>query len=391
MKDKLVHYLDGVKASMFQDFAVLHEMPEPGFLEVRTSEFLANKLEECGYAVKRGLAQTGVSGTRRSGRSGLCVGLRADMDALLHVVDGGEKAIHSCGHDAHCTAVLYAAMALAHCGVPENGTLKILFQPAEEKLSGAREILKTGEIDDLDYLYGLHLRAVDELAFGKISPTIRHGASDVLLVEITGRQAHGARPHQGINAAEACAAVIDAVNAVHANPSVPHSAKVTMIKCGNATHNLIPDKAEMAFDVRAQTNAQMTQYREALTETISKSASINGASATMRWKGGVIAATDSDEAVAIAKETVTDVFGEKAVGPYLVTPGGEDFHEYAHRLKNLKATMLGIGADLKPGLHSPEMEFNIEAILNAAKALAVCAHKTFAACSQTKNREGRVI
>ena len=150
-----------IKTRVLETYDALHAMPEIGFQEEKTSAYLAEKLESFGFTVKRGLGGTGVLGELKGVAPGPVVGLRADMDALGHEVDGKLVAIHSCGHDAHSTMVLAAAEALAKKGIA-RGTLKILFQPAEELLFGARRMIADGVADDLEMLFGIHLRPGQE-------------------------------------------------------------------------------------------------------------------------------------------------------------------------------------------------------------------------------------
>ena len=127
----------------------LHKTPELGFEEEKTSAYLAEALEKLGYAVTRGVGKTGVMGVIRGAEPGPVLMLRADMDALpLRNDDGSIEAVHACGHDSHCAMVLAAASELA--GRVRRGTLKILFQPGEETLHGALEVLKSGAVDDVD-------------------------------------------------------------------------------------------------------------------------------------------------------------------------------------------------------------------------------------------------
>ena len=127
----------------------LHKTPELGFEENKTSAYLAEALEKLGYAVTRGVGKTGVMGVIRGAEPGPVLMLRADMDALpFRNDDGSIEAVHACGHDSHCAMVLAAASELA--GRVRRGTLKILFQPGEETLHGALEVLKSGAVDDVD-------------------------------------------------------------------------------------------------------------------------------------------------------------------------------------------------------------------------------------------------
>lgn len=147
----------------------LHEIPEIGFAEFKTSDFLAHSLLEVGYVVQTHVGGTGVIGILRGERPGPVLAIRADMDALSHIVNGKECAIHSCGHDAHCAMLLTVAEKVAERGI-NSGTLKILFQPAEETLLGAIKTIEGGAIDDVDFLLGMHLRPAQEAARDKRRP-----------------------------------------------------------------------------------------------------------------------------------------------------------------------------------------------------------------------------
>ena len=156
-------------------FNDLHQIPEVGFQEFKTSAYLADKLEALGYEVTRNLGGTGVVGVVKGAEPGPVMLLRADMDALPFVIDGEHKAIHACGHDAHCSMVLAAASLLKD--KVKRGTLKILFQPAEETLGGALAIINAGVLEDVDFAVGLHIRPVQDLPFGKLSPAVHHSSS----------------------------------------------------------------------------------------------------------------------------------------------------------------------------------------------------------------------
>ena len=375
MKDKLISYFNTKEKEIFDTFNDLHLIPEIGFQEFKTAEYLAKRLEASNYKVKTKVGGTGVIGILDSGIPGPCIGLRADMDALLHEIDGELVAVHSCGHDANCTIVLSVAEALASLGLPKKGQLRIVFQPAEETLSGAKALLESKEMEGLDYLLGTHLRPLEELSFGMIAPSVRHGASSIMEVEIIGSDAHGARPHQGVNAIDAACSAIVAANSIRIDPRIPHSLKATMIKSGGTAFNVIPGKAELAFDMRAQTNEVMMELRKSLLNAVENSAASCGAKAICKLRGGVPAAQDSDEVIDIARKSISYVLGEDGVSGCVSTSGGEDFHEYSYNMKGLKTTILGIGADLTPGLHKPEMTFNHEALIHGASVMALMVYE----------------
>lgn len=375
--EKLTSYIEENKKSLFGTFEHLHQIPEPAFKEKKTAAYLARQLEHCGYLVKSGIGGTGVLGIWNAENAGPVVGIRADMDALVHEIDGIKTPLHSCGHDANCTAALWAAQAIAHCGGPQKGELRILFQPAEEVLGGALAVLDTHVLDGLEYFISTHLFPKQYIPMGKVSPSLRHGASGVMLAEITGESAHASRPHLGINAAEVSAAIIGAINAVHMDPIIPHSVKVTMIQSGGTAFNMIPPKAQMAFDLRAQTNESMQILREKVQETIIETARSMKAKADCSWSRGAPAAKENKEILRFAEKAIISILGQEGLAPGIDSSGSEDFHNYACAIPGLKATILGIGADLTPGLHHETMTFNHEAIVTVAKILAVMATEIF--------------
>ena len=376
MEKELIDYIERNRTSIEETWGALHAMPETGFQEKKTSAYLADELRRNRFAVTEGLGGTGVLGVLEGDKPGPNVGLRADMDALMHTdKEGRPVAVHSCGHDANCTEVLWAAKAFAQRGSSFAGKLFVLFQPAEESLGGARAIIETGVLKELHYLLGTHLRPKDELPMGVVTPSVIHGASKVVEVFITGENAHGARPHQGVNAIEAAVGVIQAVQALHLDPSVPHSAKPTKIQSGANSFNVIPDTVSMGFDLRAQTNELMARQVEEITRIAAETGKIYRADVVSKPRKGVPAATRCPELIELVAETIKDVLGEKTLAPVLPTSGGEDFHEYALAIPNLKSTVIGVGADLTPGLHKADMVFCHDALLNGAKILASVASR----------------
>ena len=355
-------------------YDALHAMPEVGFEEHRTAAWLAEKVKNAGFTVKTGVGGTGVIATLQGNEPGPTVALRADMDALQHTVAGEEVCVHSCGHDSHCSMVLTAAEELAKTGI-KRGTLKILFQPAEEKLFGATRMIEAGAIDDVDVLLGIHLRPGQEAKTGQATPALYHGSSYIMEATITGQTAHGARPHLGINAIDAAAAAVTAVNAIHINPVIPCSCKVTKLTAGGATLNQIPDKAVMALDCRAQQNSAMQTLLLKAEAAIKAGAATVGATAETVVKGGVPGAEYHPEIIDLAREAIRTVLGEQGLLDPIVTPGGEDFHNFVKAKPSLKTGYIGLGCDLTPGLHDPAMKFDRSAMIHGADILTLMVRK----------------
>lgn len=343
----------------------LHAMPEAALNEVKTSTYLAKALREAGFAVRTGVGGTGVTGVLSGPNPGPTLALRADMDALIHMVDGHPRAIHSCGHDANSAMLLAAAEEAARRGLGA-GRLMIVFQPAEEILAGALKMIEDGLLADVDILLGMHLRPIQEARRGQATPALHHGASFVLTAVIEGKSAHGARHHLGINAVDAAAAVVNAVNAIRSNPVVPWSAKVTRLQAGGTSFNTIPDRAELALDLRCQDNALMEELIAKATRAVEAGAATVGATAKVAIRGGVPGAEFHPEAVELAREAIVHVLGPAGLLAPITTPGGEDFHSFIKRKPGLKAGYIGLGCDLTPGLHDPGMRFDLEALADGA-------------------------
>lgn len=363
----ILQIVEAKKEEIMQIFNHLHTIPEKGWEEFKTSEFIKGKLVEAGYDVTANVNDTtGIIATIKGQEEGPVYAVRADMDALVFDIAGKETNVHACGHDANSTMALAAALAAAEKGI-KKGTLKMVFQPAEEVLGGAQAMLASGLLKDVDEMVGIHLRPIQEARLGQATAALSHGASAFMTATVKGLNSHGARPHLGINSIDAGAAIVNAVNAINLNPSVPYSVKTTKFIAGGMATNIIPDKTEMTFDLRAQTNEAMDELVEKTKQAVINGAKTVGAEVEVELKGGVPGAAHDPEVIARTKEAIEKVLGS-AMDP-IITPGGEDFHYYSTE-GNIKTAYVGLGADLTPGLHNVDMDFNKDAILTGAKIIA---------------------
>lgn len=369
-----------IKPVVEEVFEHLHAHPEISWQEIETTRYLKEFLEAEGVEVETFGDSTGLVATVGSGSP--CVGLRTDIDALWQEVDGEYKANHSCGHDGHMALAIGTLLVLKKLGVPEQGRLKVIFQPAEEKGTGALSFVKKGIVDDVDYLYGVHLRPIQEIGTGYAAPAIMHGSAKMLRGRINGTDAHGARPHQGQNAIEVMAQLVQAIRSIHIDPMVPHSAKMTMFQAGGESANIIPGTATFSLDLRAQTNGAMEELFESVKHAITSVAALAGVEITTETAAEIAAAEVDETAVELMARAIADTLGEEALVPPIVTPGGEDFHFYTLERPSVKATMLGLGCDLSPGLHHPAMTFDRESLIPGIEILARTVQGTFERLAQ---------
>ena len=375
----LFDWVDQHEEEILETYKQLHMIPELGFQEFKTSAFLAEELKKLGFEVTEKIGGTGVMGVMKGKEPGITFAMRADMDALpieeatgLPYASTHPGVMHACGHDSHCTMLLYALKDLmAHGGV-RRGTLKVIFQPAEELLGGARAFIKSGLLGDVDEIVGLHVRNNSEAKVGEAARAIWHSSSWKILAKVHGKAAHGAWPHRGVNALDAAAAIINNINAIHIDPRTPHSVKVTRCLAGGTATNIIPEFADMAFDLRSQNNAGMKELLEKTRRAIEAGAAGIGCTVEIKDDGGCPAAELDPNLTAEAEASIIKVCGHAV--PDVYTPGGEDFHCYAAEA-GIKSAFIGIGADQTTGGHTPTMQLDLRALPIGVKIMADLAAK----------------
>ena len=295
--------------------------------------------------------------------------MRSDMDCLLFKQeDGSEKAVHACGHDGHMTTVLTVAEWLAEEEIP-CGKVKILFQPAEEIGKGALAMTDAGAVDDVDYLFGLHLMPDDMARTGEIIPQISWTACTLIEAEVWGKAAHGSQPHLGVNAIDAGAAIVNAVNALHSDPLLGGNVKTTRFLGGSGSLNAICDKVNLGFDLRSTSNEEMLVLRQKVRDIIVNTAKVYGAEADSHIVGTCPAAEADAALLPMTQEVIVEVLGQKALLPVKAITVGEDFNFYKQERPHLKTADLGVGCDLKPCLHDPAMTYDRYALEGAVKVL----------------------
>lgn len=359
--------LDRLRPRLMEIFTYLHANPEISWKEVETTNYIFDLLTREGFSPQRFKNCTGLyvdigEGTPK-------VGLRTDIDALWQEVDGQFKANHSCGHDGHMTMAIGALLLLKEQSQSYKGAIRVIFQPAEEKGTGSLAVLKEGVIDDLDYLFGVHLRPVHELEDGTYCAALYHGASRLLEGEIIGEDAHAARPHLGINAIEVGATIIEDLRTIHTDPMVPVSIKMTKFQAGGESGNIIPGKAAFTIDIRAQRNDVMDTLNQGVKRVIDSAKILHKVQIELRTVANIVAAEVDTTAQYIMEQAIVKAAGLSNLRKPVHTPGGEDFHHYAVQRPHLKTTMLGLGCGLTPGLHHPKMRFKQARLVTGVEIL----------------------
>jgi amidohydrolase len=362
----------------------IHAHPELGFEERRTSQLVADKLAEWGIEVHRGLAKTGVVGVIKGKKdSGRAIGLRADMDCLpmQEVSDVPHKSkvagrMHACGHDGHTTMLLGAARYLAQSR-NFDGTVNLIFQPAEEGGGGGRVMVEEGLFKKfpVDAVYALH--NWPGLPAGKIAvrPGAMMAATDEIKIKVSGRGGHAALPHLAADPVVATAHIITALQTIASRNANPIDALVVSV-CSMQTSqvgafNIIPGHVELVGTVRSFSPEMRELAEKRIPEIATAVAQGLGASAEVEYRRGYPATVNTEKEAAFAARVGEKVFGKgNVVTDGEPTMGGEDF-SYMLQAKPGAYVFLGQGGT-QGGcyLHNPGYDFNDEVIPLGAGYLA---------------------
>ena len=359
LQDRAAHY-----TALRRD---IHQHPEIGFEEFRTSALVAQRLQDWGYTVTRGLGGTGVVGQLQRGSSARRLGLRADMDALPIVETTGlphaschAGLMHACGHDGHTAMLLAAAEHIAAHG-QFDGTLNLIFQPAEESLGGARKMMEDGLFERFpcDAIFAMH----NMPGFRQGQLLLREGAtmasSENILVHIEGTGGHGAMPHLGADPVVAGASIVMALQTIVSRNVAPlHMAVITVgaFQAGVA-NNVIPQNATLKLSVRALDRGVRELLRRRIVELVEAQAQSFGVRARVEFLPGYPVLVNTPAETALAREVALDLVG--AANVVLQTEpltGSEDF---AYMLEAVPGSYLFIGnGDAANGGHGACMVHN---------------------------------
>jgi len=351
----------------------IHAHPELAFEERRTSDLVAEQLAAWGYKVHRGLGTTGVVGTLKKGSGIRTLGIRADMDALpIQEKTGLDYAstlpgkMHACGHDGHTAILLCAARYLAE-SADFNGTLNLIFQPAEENEGGALRMVQEGLFDlfPCDEIYALH--NAPGLPVGQIGmisgPAM--ASFDRATVTLTGRSAHGAMPHHGIDVMQGAASMVLGLQSIVSREvDALKSAVITVgsIQAG-ATYNVVPESATIKIGIRALDPQVRNHVENRLHAFILAQAQSFQLKADVQYERMYPVLVNHEAQTARAREVAIDLLGADNVvarGPVM---GSEDFaYMLEHRPGAYVRLGNGLGEDGGCMVHNPLYDFNDRAL-----------------------------
>ena len=352
----------------------IHAHPELLFDTHRTSALVAEKLRSFGVdEVVEGIGRTGVVGVirGRDSASGRVVGLRADMDALpmpeatgLSYASTTPGAMHACGHDGHTAMLLGAAQYLAETR-NFDGTAVVIFQPAEEGGGGGKEMVEDGLMErfGIQEVYGMHNMPGLPIGDFALRPGPLMASSDNFTIVITGRGAHGAQPHTGVDPVLAAAQTITALQQIvsrNADPLKPAVISVTAMKTSSNASNVIPQSVELIGTARALDDATQDMIEARMAEVVAGIAAAHGTTARFEYERGYPVTANAPEPTDFVTRVAREVVGEARVDPdVLPTMGAEDF---SYMLNARPGAFVFIGNGDSAGLHNPEYDFNDDLI-----------------------------
>ena len=401
LKGKLNQAADNIESKVIAWRRDFHEHPELGNNEIRTAAIIAKHLQSLGMEVKTGVAKTGVVGVLKGGKSGPVVALRADIDALPVTERGnlpfaskvranynGQEVgvMHACGHDSHTAMLMGVAEVLSGMKADLKGTVKFIFQPAEEGSApgvevGAELMVKEGVLENpkVDVIFGLHIWAQTEA--GKITYRpggMMAGVNDMQIV-VKGRQAHGAAPWASVDPIVVSAQIINSLQTIISrNLNITENAGVVTIGSihSGVRSNIIPEQAEMLGTIRALSVADEKMLIERIKTIATKTAEAAGATAEVKIPYSNHYPVTFNN-LALTEKMLPSLVKTAGAGNVNVIPpitGAEDFSFFQEKVPGLFFFLGGMpkGGDPKtaPSHHTPDFFIDESAFKLGVKALA---------------------
>jgi amidohydrolase len=377
---KIIDSIVGQAAGIATIRRDIHAHPELCFEEVRTADVVAAKLTEWGIPVDRGMGTTGVVGIVQNGTSARAIGLRADIDALpmqefntfAHASQHAGK-MHACGHDGHTAMLLAAAQHFAkHRNF--DGTVYLIFQPAEEGGGGAREMIKDGLFEKfpVEAVFGMHNWPGMPVGSFALSEGPVMASSNEFKITVRGKGSHAALPHNGVDPVPIACQIVQAFQTIISRNKKPVDAgviSVTMVHAGEAT-NVVPDSCEMQGTVRTFTLEVLDLIEQRMQQIAENICAAFGATCEFEFVRNYPPTVNHPAETAFARRVMAGIVGADNVRPQEPTMGAEDF---AYMLQARPGAYCFIGngdgahRDIGHGggpctIHNPSYDFNDELI-----------------------------
>ena len=399
LKEQVDQSADRIEPKVIEWRRHFHQFPELSNREFKTAEKVAEHLRHLGLDVKTKVAHTGVVGLLKGGRPGPVVALRADMDALpvtervdvpfasrVRAEYNGQQVgvMHACGHDTHTAILMGVAEILSSIKKDLKGTVKFIFQPAEEgaprgEEGGARLMVKEGVLENpkVDVIFGLHIWSLMEAGTIGYRPEGTMAASDSLRITVKGRQTHGSTPWTGVDPITVSAQIIMGLQTVISRQTnlTENAAVITIGSIhGGLRSNIIPEQIEMIGTIRTLNTEMQDKIHEKIRQTVTKIAESAGAVADVRIGKGCPVTYNDPELTAMMLPSLKQAAGAGNVNLINAITGAEDFSFYQQQVPGLFFFLGGMPKGKKPEEaaphHSPDFYIDESAMKLGVRAMS---------------------
>ncbi|MGV3538773.1 MAG: amidohydrolase [Rufibacter sp.] len=393
---------DKIEPKVIQWRRDFHQFPELSNREVKTAEKIAKHLKSLGLDVQTGIAKTGVVGILKGGQPGPVVALRADMDALpvternslpfaskVRTTFNNQQVgvMHACGHDTHMAMLLGAAEILVQHKKDLKGTVKFIFQPAEEgapagEEGGADVMVAEGVLEKpkVDAIFGIHINSATEVGTMKYRPLGTMASSDNFKIKVKGRQAHGAYPWASVDPIVVSAQIINGLQTIVSRQmELTKDAAVITVGAihGGVRSNIIPEEVEMIGTIRALDTDMQKQLHEKLRRTATLIAESAGATAEVQITNNSPVTYNHERLTAHMLPTLERAAGKPNVILTKAVTGAEDFSFYQQKVPGLFIFVGGMAkgedSDKVPAHHTPDFMIDESGLKLGVKTYAYLA------------------
>ena len=325
----------------------LHQIPEVGLNLPKTAEYVANVLDELAIPYVKSQKDSSIIATIQGGKPGKTLALRADMDALPILEDTGvcyasrhEGCMHACGHDTHMAMLLGAAKVLKAHQAELHGTVRLLFQTAEELAMGAEIVVEEGGVDNVDAVFGTHIGTIIDKTIPSgtviVTPGCCMASFDKFIVKVKGVGCHGSTPEKGVDPVNIAAHIVlslQAINSREFSATCPVVLTIGSIH-GGSQYIIIPNEVTIAGTIRCLEEPVRQKIARRIGEISAATASAFGGSVDYEMVWGAPPVINDDKMAALAADAAKSVLGEDMVVTKVPAPnmGGEDFAYYLEKV-----------------------------------------------------------
>lgn len=360
-----------LEENLIEYFKWFHKNPELSYEEYATTAKIKEILVQKGVEILPGTLETGLVAVIRGAKKGPVQALRCDIDALPIQEDSGlsyssecQGKMHACGHDFHIVVGIGCAVLLSEKREQLKGTIKIIFQPAEESSLGALKILETDVMDDVERIWGIHADPTNDVGTIGLREGAVTAAVDHFVITIKGKGCHGAHPDDGQDPIPAAASMIQAFQTIvtrNINAFHPALVSVTRMQAGN-TWNVIPETAQLEGTVRTMDRNDRCLFEQRMKEIAGHTARSYGMTAEVQWIAGPPATINDAEMVRAGKAKALEM-GFQVV-PEERSMGGDDF---AFLEETIPGCYLKIGTGKGQLIHQPGFTVDLKVIMPTVK------------------------